>query len=150
MIPQHRLTLISARAGSGKTTVVSEWLHGHQRPSAWFSLDANDNDPWGVFALSGAGTKPSIRTTSSGLVPQLTIGAIALALSLAFGLGNRELAAEVTRNWYRRYKAERDAIDRDNRELDRQQGIETVEEYVRQPPQAIRDTGPVDVVRPNE
>jgi hypothetical protein len=29
------------------------------------------------------------------------------------------------------------------------QGIETIEEYVR-PPHAIRDTGPVDVVRPNE
>jgi hypothetical protein len=33
-------------------------------------------------------------------------------------LGNRDLAAEITREWYNRYKAERDAIDRDNAQLD--------------------------------
>jgi hypothetical protein len=36
---------------------------------------------------------------------------VALALALAFGLGNRELAAEVTREWYERYRAEQRAID---------------------------------------
>lgn len=46
---QHRLTLISARAGSGKTSLVSEWLHQQERPSAWLSLDANDNDPESFF-----------------------------------------------------------------------------------------------------
>ncbi len=47
---QHRLTLISARAGSGKTTLVSEWLHQQERPSAWLSLDVHDNDPWRFFS----------------------------------------------------------------------------------------------------
>ena len=42
---QHSLTLISARAGSGKTTLVSEWLHQQERPSTWLSLDTQDNDP---------------------------------------------------------------------------------------------------------
>jgi hypothetical protein len=36
-----------------------------------------------------------------------------LALALSFGLGNRELAGEITRSWYERYKAERDAIERE-------------------------------------
>ncbi len=47
---QHRLTLISAKAGSGKTTLVSEWLHQQERPATWLSLDANDNDPRRFFS----------------------------------------------------------------------------------------------------
>jgi LuxR family maltose regulon positive regulatory protein len=50
MDSQHRLTLVSAKAGSGKTTVVSEWLHQQERPAAWLSLDANDNDPRRFFS----------------------------------------------------------------------------------------------------
>ncbi|MCM3762778.1 LuxR C-terminal-related transcriptional regulator [Alkalihalobacillus oceani] len=41
----RKLTLISASAGFGKTTVVSEWLAQCERPAAWLSLDKEDNDP---------------------------------------------------------------------------------------------------------
>jgi len=40
-----KLTLISAPAGFGKTTLVSEWAAVCQRPVAWLSLDEGDNDP---------------------------------------------------------------------------------------------------------
>src|SRR5512147_802392 len=40
-----KLTLISASAGFGKTTLVSEWVAGCERPVAWLSLDEGDNDP---------------------------------------------------------------------------------------------------------
>jgi len=40
----RKLTLISAAAGFGKTTLVSEWVAGCGRPVAWLSLDAGDND----------------------------------------------------------------------------------------------------------
>ncbi len=40
-----KLTLISAAAGFGKTTLVSEWVAGCGRPVAWLSLDEGDNDP---------------------------------------------------------------------------------------------------------
>jgi LuxR family maltose regulon positive regulatory protein len=40
-----KLTLISASAGFGKTTLVSEWVAGCKRPVAWLSLDEGDNDP---------------------------------------------------------------------------------------------------------
>lgn len=40
----HKLTLISAPAGSGKTTLVSEWAAGCNEPVAWLSLDDSDND----------------------------------------------------------------------------------------------------------
>jgi LuxR family maltose regulon positive regulatory protein len=41
----HKLTLVSAPAGFGKTTLVSEWLAGRDSPSVWLSLDEGDNDP---------------------------------------------------------------------------------------------------------
>jgi LuxR family maltose regulon positive regulatory protein len=40
-----KLTLISAPAGFGKTTLVSEWLADSNRSVAWLSLDEGDNDP---------------------------------------------------------------------------------------------------------
>src|SRR6266699_1990124 len=42
----HRnLTLIAAPAGFGKTTLVSAWVAGCDRPVAWLSLDEGDSDP---------------------------------------------------------------------------------------------------------
>ena len=41
----RKLTLISASAGFGKTTLVSEWIAGCGQPVAWLSLDEGDNDP---------------------------------------------------------------------------------------------------------
>src|SRR5438128_6893797 len=41
----RKLTLISAPAGFGKTTLVSEWVEGIERPTAWLSLDEGDNNP---------------------------------------------------------------------------------------------------------
>lgn len=41
----RKLTLISAAAGFGKTTVVSEWVAGCGYAVAWLSLDEGDNDP---------------------------------------------------------------------------------------------------------
>ena len=40
-----KLTLISAPAGFGKTTLVSDWIASCGRPAAWLSLDEADNDP---------------------------------------------------------------------------------------------------------
>src|SRR5262249_8324355 len=39
------LTLISAPAGFGKTTLLTQWLADCERPAAWLSLDAGENDP---------------------------------------------------------------------------------------------------------
>ena len=41
----RKLTLISAPAGFGKTTLVSEWIAGFEHPVAWLSLDKEDSDP---------------------------------------------------------------------------------------------------------
>jgi len=42
---QGCFTLISAPAGFGKTTLLSEFVSRLQQPTAWFSLDEGDNDP---------------------------------------------------------------------------------------------------------
>src|SRR5689334_4651911 len=39
------VTLISAPAGFGKTTLVVEWIAGYGQPVSWLSLDEGDNDP---------------------------------------------------------------------------------------------------------
>jgi LuxR family transcriptional regulator, maltose regulon positive regulatory protein len=40
-----RLTLISAPAGFGKTTLATQWVEQIPGHSAWLSLDKNDNEP---------------------------------------------------------------------------------------------------------
>ena len=42
---RRKLTIISAPAGFGKTTLISEWVSVCERPVAWLSLDEGDNDP---------------------------------------------------------------------------------------------------------
>lgn len=47
---EHKITLISASAGFGKTTLVSDWIAARRKrndlpPLAWVSLDDGDNDP---------------------------------------------------------------------------------------------------------
>jgi hypothetical protein len=55
------------------------------------------------MALQELGIATEIVTTAFAIL----FGAIALALALSFGLGNRELAGEITRDWYDRYRRER-------------------------------------------
>jgi hypothetical protein len=74
------------------------------------------------MALQELGIAGEIVTTAFALL----FGAIALALGVAFGMGNRELAGQITREWYERWRAEREAIEREQAALDREEmGDET-------------------------
>jgi LuxR family maltose regulon positive regulatory protein len=44
-IPDRRLTMISATAGFGKTTLIGSWIERNGISAAWLSLDAEDNNP---------------------------------------------------------------------------------------------------------
>jgi len=44
-----KLTIISAPAGFGKTTLVSEWIADGRQPAAWLSLEEGDSDPVRFF-----------------------------------------------------------------------------------------------------
>ncbi len=45
-----KLTLISAPAGYGKTTLVTEWLNQVGKPFTWLSLDKDDDEPLRFYA----------------------------------------------------------------------------------------------------
>ena len=46
----HRLAIVSAPAGFGKTTLIVEWVQQAARPVAWLSLDDADNDVYGFLS----------------------------------------------------------------------------------------------------
>jgi LuxR family maltose regulon positive regulatory protein len=45
LVPANRLIIVTAPAGFGKTTLVSEWARGSGLPLGWLSLDEGDSDP---------------------------------------------------------------------------------------------------------
>ena len=62
--------LVSAQAGSGKSTVVSTWLSEQQKPYCWYNLDDWDNDLTQFFSYLAAGIKP-IDQPASEVIEQL-------------------------------------------------------------------------------
>ncbi|HET6442988.1 MAG TPA: response regulator, partial [candidate division Zixibacteria bacterium] len=62
------LTLVSAPAGYGKSTVISQWLETYECPSAWLSLDEQDSDLRTFLAYLTA----AIQTLFPGAVPRTT------------------------------------------------------------------------------
>jgi len=68
---ERKLALVSAPAGSGKTTLVGEWLSGVMHPSAWLSLDERDNDPVRFLSYLIAALQsiaPSMGINAAGLL----------------------------------------------------------------------------------
>jgi LuxR family transcriptional regulator, maltose regulon positive regulatory protein len=71
----RKLTLISAPAGFGKTTLISQWVATCGRPDAWLALDEGDSNPtcflaYLVAALQTAAPKIGKGVMSSLLSPQ--------------------------------------------------------------------------------
>jgi LuxR family maltose regulon positive regulatory protein len=69
------LTLVSAPAGFGKTTLLTDWLttaptNGHA--TAWLSLDRSDNDPalfWAYFIAALKAAAPGVGNGALALLP---------------------------------------------------------------------------------
>src|SRR5512135_307793 len=87
---QRRLTLVSAPAGFGKSTLVAEWVAECGLPVAWLSLDEGDSEPTrflaylvealrgvrpgvgeSVLAALGSPQPPSVEATLTPLVNEL-------------------------------------------------------------------------------
>jgi LuxR family transcriptional regulator, maltose regulon positive regulatory protein len=66
-----KLTLISAPAGFGKSTLVSDWIVTGERPTAWLSLDEGENDLARFLAYLVAALQtiaPTVGAESLGLL----------------------------------------------------------------------------------
>jgi LuxR family maltose regulon positive regulatory protein len=64
------LTLISASAGFGKTTLLAEWIAQSQDLIAWVSLDSSDNNPYRIvdcIANSILNVLPGTKVASAAL-----------------------------------------------------------------------------------
>lgn len=93
--PGRRLTLVSAPAGFGKTTVLSEWIahledHGGGAAVGWLSLDDSDNDPPRFLAhlvtaleRTGIGLTRGVLDTTTGAVALDDLVGLVNAVSLA-------------------------------------------------------------------
>ena len=67
----QRLTLISAPAGFGKTTLLSEWIPHSEHCVPWLSLDINDNDParfWTYVIAALQVLKPDLGASTLALL----------------------------------------------------------------------------------
>jgi LuxR family maltose regulon positive regulatory protein len=69
----RKLTLVSAPAGFGKTTLVSEWGAGCERlepkvRAAWLSLDEGDNDPTRFLAYLVAALQTIAANVGEGVL----------------------------------------------------------------------------------
>ena len=67
----RKLTLISASAGFGKTTLVSEWIASAERPVAWLSLDEGDNDPTRFLTYLITGLQTIVPNIGTGVLRML-------------------------------------------------------------------------------
>jgi len=77
----RKLTLISAPAGFGKTTLVSEWVAGCGRPVAWLSLDEGDNDPTRFLTYLVVALQTLAQSGGEGIAPNIGKGVLAILQS---------------------------------------------------------------------
>ena len=80
----HRLTLVSAPAGFGKTTVLSDWLADldqRQRHTGigWLSLDDDDNDLTRFLAYLVAALQSAELDVDAAVLESLSTGPVVAA-----------------------------------------------------------------------
>ena len=75
----HPLTLITANAGSGKTTLVADFLRTHDRRFVWYQLDHTDADPWVFLGYLTYGIQQVVPGFGEAMFPYLQESAGELA-----------------------------------------------------------------------
>jgi len=75
----HPVTLVTANAGSGKTTLVADFVRTHARPFVWYQLDRTDADPFVFLGYLAHGLKQLIPGFGAATLAYLQQSAAELA-----------------------------------------------------------------------
>ena len=97
---ESRLTLVSAPAGFGKTTLLAEWLgatDGDDRAVAWLSLDPGDDEPASFWTYAVTALQRAVPGVGSGALELLATSPVPTDLVLTTLLN--ELAAAPGEVW---------------------------------------------------
>ncbi|WP_233165039.1 LuxR C-terminal-related transcriptional regulator [Mycobacterium sp. AT1] len=89
--PHRKLTLLSAPAGWGKTTLMAQWTRSTTQTFAWLTLDATDNDPSRFWSCTIAALQKATPGLGARALEMLRMGADTLQVVLPLLLN--ELAA---------------------------------------------------------
>ena len=73
----HRVLLVIAEAGYGKTTLLADFARHHRRPTMWYRLDEEDRN-WVSFlhylVAAGREIEPDFAPATKGLLAELGVG----------------------------------------------------------------------------
>ena len=82
------LTLVSAPAGYGKSTLVAQWLESSSAPGVWLSLDEGDNDPRSFLAYFVAAVRRHSPEACQGSLDLMGAAELPAPVELANRLAN--------------------------------------------------------------
>ena len=72
----HRILLVTAEAGYGKTTLLADFARHHRRPTMWYRLDEDDRN-WVSFlhylVAAGREIEPDFAPATKGLLAELGV-----------------------------------------------------------------------------
>jgi ATP/maltotriose-dependent transcriptional regulator MalT/DNA-binding SARP family transcriptional activator len=75
----HPVTLVTANAGSGKTTFVADFLRTHKRHYVWYQLDHTDTDPFVFLGYLTFGIQQIVPGFGEAMFPYLKEASAELA-----------------------------------------------------------------------
>ncbi len=93
-IPEKRVIIVTAPAGYGKTTLLSEFALSRKEPVCWLSIDERDVDPatfLQYFLEAGARLFPGFNAGAEAVTGKLTAAAITDILVTAVRSANADL-----------------------------------------------------------
>ncbi len=90
---RYQLTLVSAPAGFGKTTLLSHWAEHSRLPAAWIALDEGDNDPARFMAYLASALHELVENAGKDFTPSFHELAPATSESFLAALVNEAAGA---------------------------------------------------------